>query len=62
MTGALAPETQTRSSHCGLELAERNIQVIVDYNKIELGHVAHFAQGAGHAACYYIFTIRATRP
>jgi hypothetical protein len=47
VTGALAPETQTRSSHCGLELAERNIQVIVDYNKIELGHVAHFAQGAG---------------
>ncbi len=36
MTGALTREAQTRSTHGSLELAERHIQVFVDYNKIEL--------------------------
>ena len=58
MTGALTRKAQTRSTHGRFQLAERHIQVIVDYNKIELIHVTHFAQGAGHPPRYDIFTIR----
>ena len=60
MTGALTRETQTRSAHGGFQFTERHIQVVVDYNKIELAYVAHFTQGAGHAARYDIFTVGAT--
>ena len=61
MPCALATETQSRSAHGRLELAERDIQVFVDYNKIELGHVPHLAQRAGHAARDDIFAVRPAR-
>jgi hypothetical protein len=58
MTCALAREAQSRGADGSPQFAERHIQVFVDYNKIELGYVTHFAQGASHPPRYDIFTIR----
>jgi hypothetical protein len=54
----LAGKAQARADRmAAMQVFERFLQVCVNYNKVKLMHMAHFAQGRGHAALNHLFGV-----
>ena len=53
MTGALPRKTQSGSLHRCNKIFQSFLQVVVDYNKIELANMPQFAQCGSDAALDY---------